>query len=84
MSGSVSGWAHGVSPAAAGVRVVQQRVTDGLAEQMACGAPFAPAGGPVVSGRCGVLTRRRPVIRVAQWQDSDLPTRAAGRSAAAG
>ena len=38
----------------------------------------ARAGGPVVSGRCGVLTRRGPVNQVAQWQDSDIPTWAAG------
>jgi hypothetical protein len=35
-------------------------------------SPVGPgAGNPDASGRRGVLTRRGPVSRVAQWQDSD-------------
>ncbi len=36
------------------------------------GSPAGPGvKHPVAPGRCGVLTRRGPVSRVAQWQDSD-------------
>jgi hypothetical protein len=63
-----------------------RRSGQGQLASLRAGSPAGPGVDyPVASGRCGVLTRRGPVNRDAQWQDSDRFSRAvepAGRSTA--